>query len=203
MSFPVDKIKLIVTELNTVGITDKKLQAGILSKIWTETRFIPKVETGYSKTPNAQIRKIFGSRVSSYSEDQLTKLKSSDEAFFNVVYAGLYGNCKNDGYKYRGRFFNQLTFKANYERYGKLIGIDISSAPDKFNSDVTVSAKIAAAYFKDRMNGIDLSPFNSLDGAALLMLRLNAGWGTDVTTTFYKDLLKEQTKVVRDLFALI
>jgi predicted chitinase len=51
--------------------------------------------------------------LSNLSEAELTKLKSNDEAFFNAVYGlAKYGQTANEGYKYRGRGLNQITFKS-------------------------------------------------------------------------------------------
>lgn len=53
-----------------------------------------------------------------------------------------------DGALYAGRGFVQITGKANYEHYGKLLGIDLVSQPQ--NAMVPdVAASILAAYFKE------------------------------------------------------
>jgi predicted chitinase len=72
------------------------------------------------------------------------------EAIANRVYGGRMGNTDpGDGYRYRGRGVIQLTGKANYERYGKLIGVDLVNNPD-LAADPDIAAKIAIAYWKDR-----------------------------------------------------
>ena len=49
----------------------------------------------------------------------------------NKVYGGRMGNTElNDGYKYRGRGFVQLTGKDNYDRVGNALGIDLVGNPD-------------------------------------------------------------------------
>ena len=51
-------------------------------------------------------------------------MKKDDRKFFNVIYAKTVGNQGgDDGFKYRGRGFNQLTGIKNYEKYGQLIGM--------------------------------------------------------------------------------
>jgi len=56
---------------------------------------------------------------------------------------------KGDGVKFKGRGYLQLTGRANYAHYGKLIGVDLVSNPEKAN-EPTNSARILAVYFKDR-----------------------------------------------------
>ncbi len=73
----------------------------------------------HRKTSNTRIRKIFGKHLGRYRNDNklLRALKANPEAFFNQVYGERGGNGLNDGFKYRGRGFNQLTFKNNYRRF--------------------------------------------------------------------------------------
>ncbi len=56
---------------------------------------------------------------------------------------------KGDGRRFKGRGFIQLTGRANYDHYGKVLGIDLVNNPD-LALDVNVSAKILAQYFKER-----------------------------------------------------
>ncbi|MDB5099743.1 MAG: hypothetical protein JWM80_4164 [Cyanobacteria bacterium RYN_339] len=54
-----------------------------------------------------------------------------------------------DGVRYKGRGFIQLTGRANYESYGKKLGIDLVNNPDlALRPDV--AAKVLAEYFKER-----------------------------------------------------
>jgi len=45
-------------------------------------------------------------------------LKGNKRKFFNAVYGGRLGNAKDEGYKYRGRGYIQLTGKNNWEKAG-------------------------------------------------------------------------------------
>jgi hypothetical protein len=56
---------------------------------------------------------------------------------------------KGDGVKYKGRGFVQITGRANYERYGKMLGLDLINNPDLALMPVN-AARILALYFKDR-----------------------------------------------------
>ncbi|MDP3255771.1 MAG: glycoside hydrolase family 19 protein [Bosea sp. (in: a-proteobacteria)] len=54
-----------------------------------------------------------------------------------------------DGARYRGRGIFQLTGRANYRRYGVLIGLDLEAAPERAK-EPAVSLAIAFAYWRDR-----------------------------------------------------
>ena len=53
------------------------------------------------------------------------------------------------GAKYCGRGFIQITGRANYERYGKLLGVDLVQTPD-CALEPAIAAEIFAAYFQTR-----------------------------------------------------
>jgi predicted chitinase len=170
-------IDLLIKAMENKGIKNPYTQIGILSVIGKETNFIPKSEVAYSNTSNSRIRKIFGSRVAKYSDSQLNTLKNNPEKFFNVVYAKTVGNQGGgDGWKYRGRGFNQLTGKKNYEKYGNMVGVDILSNPDRLNN-TDVAAKVALAFFT---KGKPTSTFPNFDDkveAAIHFADINAGGG--------------------------
>lgn len=54
----------------------------------------------------------------------------------------------DDGQKYCGRGFIQITGRANYEMYGKQLGIDLVANPDGA-LDPDAAAAILASFFKD------------------------------------------------------
>ena len=163
--------------MNKKGITDPLAQIGILSVISKECGFKPKSEVSYSTTANSRIRNIFGSRVAKYSDSELDALKKNDEKFFNVVYAKTVGNQGGgDGYKYRGRGFNQLTGKKNYEKYGNMIGKDLVGNPDLVN-DPETAAEIAVAFFTKGETGDVFPKFKNKTEAATYFADINAGGG--------------------------
>jgi len=49
---------------------------------------------------------------------------------------------------YRGRGFNQITFKNNYKKYGEKIGEDLVTTPDRLN-DPVVATKAVLAFFEE------------------------------------------------------
>ncbi|MDO4246785.1 MAG: hypothetical protein Q4C89_12240 [Deinococcus sp.] len=65
----------------------------------------------------------------------------------NLVYGGRMGNIfPGDGHHFRGRGMIQLTGRANYRTYGKLVGFDLEKDPDLLKQ-FGVSALVAGAYW--------------------------------------------------------
>lgn len=54
-----------------------------------------------------------------------------------------------DGYRYRGRGWIQLTGRANFRTYGRLLGLDLEGHPD-LAARPDVAAQVAAAYWASR-----------------------------------------------------
>jgi putative chitinase len=173
-------IDLLVDAMNDFGITDPMAQIGILSVIGKESNYIPKSETSYSNTAPSRIRHLFGKRVSRLSDSEINQLKKDDEKFYNLIYANTVGNGKNgtddgDGYKYRGRGFNQLTGIGNYRKYGGMIGKDLVGNPDEVNNPRT-AAKVAIMFFtKGKKTGFP--EFKTKKEAAEYFADINAGGG--------------------------
>lgn len=165
--------QLMIDYMNSKGITNPYAQIGILCVIGKESGFEPQNEIGYGGTDNSRIREKFGNRVPS-DDKELDELKSDDEKFFNRVYGGMFGNSKTEGYKYRGRGFNQLTFKGNYEYYGNCIGRDLVSDPEVVNQP-QIAAEVAVAFFTKCKSADQLPDFTNEDDAINYFVDLNAG----------------------------
>ena len=168
-------ISLLISQMEQNGITNPYAQIGILSVIGKESGFKPKGEVSYATTSNARIRKIFGNRVAKYSDEELDNLKKDQQKFFNVVYSKTVGNQGGeDGWIYRGRGFNQLTGKKNYERLGNMIGMGdkLAQNPELVNKP-EVAAKIAIAFLTKNKSSIP--NFTSKEDAAEYFADINAG----------------------------
>jgi len=168
-----NNVQLVIDYLTDSGITNPYTQIGILCTIGKESGFEPQDEIGYGNTPNDRIRQIFGDRVPE-DDDELDTLKSDDEAFFNQVYGGMFGNAPDEGYLYRGRGFNGLTFKGNYKKYGSLVGEDLVGDPEQVN-DPDVAAKVAVEFFTKSKPAKSLPEFDNVDDAITYFVNLNAG----------------------------
>ncbi len=151
------RASMIAGELKKLGITNKYVVAGILAVVSKESDFNRLKEQGYQNTDNGRIKSIFGSRVSKYSDAQLTALKKDYNKFFEAVYGGAWGakslgNDKaGDGAKYVGRGYNQLTGKGNYKLIGSKIGVDLVNNPQLLETPA-VAAKAIASYFKTNID---------------------------------------------------
>lgn len=171
-----------------LGVTDAKSLIGYLGCSYKECGFEPKNEYGYNTTGNARLRELFGKRLKRFNEDQLTELKKDNSKFYDYIY-GCFTEPKSnwnngndqpgDGWKYRGRGFNQITFKSLYKKYGDKIGVDLVSNPDKLN-DVNVAAKAGATFLVGGMQsnkklGLNPNGFKTVFDAALGYVKINAG----------------------------
>jgi putative chitinase len=191
-------IDLLIRTMEAHGITNPYSQAGILAVIGKETNYIPKNEVmNYSKERLPEVWGIFsktGSKVpkgqgqANYN-DLAVQYERNAEKLANFVYGqkptgmrdNAYGNTQpGDGWKYRGRGFNQVTFKSGYDTLGKEIGMDLLTNPDIMN-DPKIAADVAIRFFKNRFKekGLDLNQFTDVDSALVMFARANAGWGSN------------------------
>lgn len=159
-------IKALIAACDKVGLTTKEQKCALLGIAGGESRWIPQLESfNYSPTRLKQV-------YSFATEEDITKYSNASQKglgrpeFFSWAYGptkrgkGFLGNkTDEDGGKYFGRGFIQLTGRANYERYQKLanqtgLQLDIVNNPDSLDADINVSALVAALYFKDRVKGV-------------------------------------------------
>jgi len=75
-----------------------------------------------------------------------------------------------DGKRFKGRGPIQITGRANYRRFGRLIGIDIESAPE-IAAHPSVGLHLALAYWRDR----GLNAIADADDVTTITKRINGG----------------------------
>ena len=162
-------INALLQACDEVGLTTKEQKCALLGICGGESRWIPQQESyNYSLTRIQQVYR-FASASDAERYSRAPSKGMSREEFFSWAYgptqrgANFIGNQTNeDGGRFYGRGFIQLTGRGNYERYQRLgeemgLNIDIVNNPDTLNTDIRVSALVAALYLKDRVSR-DVSP---------------------------------------------
>ena len=196
-------VQLMIDYMNDNDITNPFTQIGILCVIGKESGFEPQNEICYDNTSDSRIRDIFGNcrtnddkiardwgNDSDGNPYTITTLKKDCEKFFDAMYGKYAKDCLSfdpghdndgDGYRYRGRGFNGITFKSNYRDIGNRIGQDLVSDPDALN-DVDVAAAAAVVFFTGGKKGSSLPNFTNVDDAINYFVDKNAGGrGTNET----------------------
>jgi putative chitinase len=189
----------------TCGIDNIYLQKAILANIEKECGGIPSVENlNYSKTSNTRIRSIFGSRVASFSEEELNNVKKTPESFAEVVYGAKttvgrsMGNLEpGDGWKYRGRGYIQLTGKANYSSNGKANGFDLINNPDILVNDRISSAIVSVNFVKRGLAKV--ITFDSQESANRAVTQVIGGRGLNLDSGYGAELLAKVDKFATDI----
>ena len=93
----------------------------------------------------------------------------------NLVYGNRLGNYEaEDGYKYRGRGYIQLTGRDNYKSFGKYIGYDTENDPDVVSLGYPIES---AAWFFTRNNLWQICDYGiSEEVVRKLTKRINGGY---------------------------
>jgi len=123
-------------------------RAAFMAQVYQESKGKPQIEDLNYKS--STISKLFGKHRLAGKTPQ--HLADNPEELANTIYGGEWGRKnlgntqKGDGWKYRGRGLIQLTGRANYEKYGKIINEDLVSSPDLL-LDPEISYKAAKAYW--------------------------------------------------------
>lgn len=198
----------IVNALKAKGITNRFYQSALLGIAYKESFLGLRTESSYSGTSVARIRAVFPTKTKSLTDEQITALKASDEKFFNYIYAGIAGNSDTDGYKFRGRGYNQLTGRANYKAMSQYAGIDLTADPDKVN-DPAIAANVLVGYALSTINAARLAEYKlgslndikDIETAVRIAMRQTAGWGKSITGTVFVEGEKKALAFSREVLA--
>jgi predicted chitinase len=154
---------LVLGALVAAGYS-KQAQSNVMANVEKESNFNPRSEE-LEKYSAKTLFKLYGPPGAAGGQPQNGKNKvrfqtlqeaqsvvdKGPVAVGDVIYGGRMGNnSPGDGYKYRGRGFIQITGKENYDKVGKIIGVDLVNNPDLANNP-EVAAKIIPAFFKLRL----------------------------------------------------
>lgn len=101
---------------------------------------------------------------------------AAPETLANRVYGGRLGNDRpGDGWRYRGRGWLQLTGRANYRRFGTLMGLDLEAEPARA-AEPGVAWRVAALYLERRRRmGRTALAWADADNAEMVTRIVNGG----------------------------
>lgn len=171
--------KIIIREFRNQGITDPRVLAFALANAKAETEFEGKVES-LNYTPEnlmKTFKSTFGRRPQeAYMYGRTSQHKANQPAIAGIAYGNILGNNSlEDGWRYRGRGFTQLTGKANYATIGNIVGEDYVNHPELISEDITQAAKSAAGFFKANPKIINAILAGNIEGAASLVGKEQGG----------------------------
>lgn len=136
----------LIKAMDAGGITDPKSKAAFMANVDHESGGFKRSEENLNYSA-ARLQEVFPKY---YKNAESARADARNpEAIANKVYGGRMGNVEpGDGYKFRGRGDIQLTGRAQYEKMGKKLGIDLVNNPD-LASDPQYRSKIAVQHWKD------------------------------------------------------
>lgn len=153
----VDSIDAILDEWAIDGDEDNRKLAYILATAYHECAFRPIVEN-LNYTSAARIMQVWPSRFKTLASAQ--PYVKSAQKLANLVYGGRLGNTgPDDGWKYRGRGYVQLTGKVNYEKFSPLVGADLARNPDLAKTPQYGAAIIVHGMMKGSFTGKKLGDY--------------------------------------------
>lgn len=185
-SFPQENVDILIESCKKGGLSTNYLIAAVLATVAKESLFVPKNENlNYSESG---LLSIFPSKFGP-GRANANEYSKKPEKIANWVYDSSRNKTHDqpgDGWKYRGRGFNQITFKDAYKKFGKMVGQDLVNNPDKLN-EVQDAADVCVAFYVDGFNsykrkiktkfGQDPLDIQDYDKALLLIINLTAGFG--------------------------
>lgn len=147
-----DIIEAIVTAapgaLPAAGLNDPVRISHFLAQIATETGGLRRLDENLNYTTVKRLREIFSSKFK--TDDSAKGYIRNPEKLANFVYAGRIGNSKpGDGWKYRGSGLIQITGRENFDKIGRLVGLDLVDDPELARKSDS-ALEIAIGYWTKR-----------------------------------------------------
>ncbi len=171
-------VTLVGKTLCDYGIKNPYAIIAILSNIAKECKFVPKEEDLNYRTRTA-LEKSWPARFKPMTDAEIKVYFNNPQKLANFVYSNRNGNGAaetNDGYKYRGYGFIQLTGRANFKKISKQIGVDIEARPELAAMPIT-AAKVVAQFFITAYGGANRVSFTSLEEALVSITRTTNSGG--------------------------
>lgn len=174
MTSPAENAEYLLKRAREAGISERRELAIFMGQMQVESGGFRSMHERLNYSPS-RLLEMFGPRTDRHGvwrdgRNGLTSLPEAQaitsrgrEGIAEAIYGGSWGarNLGNvepgDGWKYHGRGYVQLTGRANYERIGRELGMDLVNHPN-LASNRDVAATIAIHYWMQRvrMNGHEL-----------------------------------------------
>ena len=225
---PCDKVAnvlLLQKAMDEFGVTNIYARMAILSVIKKESQLCPQGEKlQYTPGRLAEVWSRFSTtgatvekgKGKDFANELAYEYAGNPVKLANFVYntgrrpekrRGNRGDIPSDGWNYRGRGFNQITFRGTYEKYAKRLNVDLLNDPDLLNEPST-AARAAVIFIQNRWkskNNPDeayrnVNPqFPDQKTANVSTARANAGWGKGMESSPVKRAIKETNKATSEL----
>ncbi|MCU0763639.1 MAG: hypothetical protein MUF76_11925 [Hydrogenophaga sp.] len=173
---------LLVTAYRS-GITDPRELANFMGQMQHESQNFARLEENLNYRGSVLWDTFKGSaRVpprNGLTETEANALASigdrqqRHQAIANKIYGGEWGAAAlgntepNDGYKYRGRGYIQLTGRNNYTDYHRKTGLDLVNQPD-LAADPGNAEKLAVQFWKDNVRPITRARTSVADAGSII-----------------------------------
>ncbi len=200
--------KLLAKSCNKFGILNRYIQAGIIGTAYKECGLVPVRENLFYS--EKAILRVWPNM----DKSMVPKLVGNAQVLGNYMYGGKYGNLPNEGYKFRGGGYTQITYKSTYERLGKIVGVDLVADPDKID-DPAIASDVEAAFFAPEiMAGFSAKSFvkfglesladvTDTDKGLKVAIQINAGRGTNWQNNIVQEGYIKATPLMPEIYALI
>lgn len=192
--------KIIKAAVN-LGVTDKSRLIAILTVAQAETRLVATAKEGNKLYSLARAKQVFAKQLKGKTDVEIRNIFSNPESTYNFLYGGRFGNKSNEGYKYRGRGFSQITFKDNYTAVRNLLNGTLgTSSVNKLTNQPTIKTNISSY---DIVSNPDLAATEELSILILILGKINGTFGNKLNlTTNYAasplDILKTQNRAANN-----
>ena len=192
--------KIIKAAVN-LGVTDKSRLIAILTVAQAETGLVATAKEGNKLYSLARAKQVFAKRLKGKTDVEIRNIFLTPESTYNFVYGGRFGNKSNEGYKYRGRGFSQITFKDNYTAVRNLLNSTLgTSSVNRLTNQPTIKTNISSY---DIVSNPDLAATEELSILILILGKINGTFGNKLNSTINYtasplDILKTQNRAANN-----
>lgn len=141
------------------GITSPEELSNLMGQTAVESAGFTRTHEDFRYRSADRAMSVVGQLRQRHTHDEVAAVLAArdPEATANLFYDGrtdLGNTTPGDGWRFHGRGVIQLTGRANYETYGRLVGVDLIEHPE-LAADPEVSADVAVAYWQQRLKHVD------------------------------------------------